>query len=311
MNAPRVAVLAMLAALLVSGPARAEGDAALARDLSKQGYELLLANRCAEAIPILERSHKLGPDPRTLVNLARCEDRLLKLGRALEHLTTARDLARDRHLTEMTTQLELMIPALEKRLARVIVTIEPNAPAGTVVQRASVELPASTLQAGVPVDPGDQTFEAVAPGHAPKVFHVTAVEGESYTLTVTPGPKLPPAPPPRVDTPPRSASSPPSILRPVGLVGMAMGGAAIGTGAVFGILAIDGKSDADSAGCVGAICPDTSSARSRDDAKVNGTVSTVLIAAGGVLAIGGLVLFLVAPAKAERVARIMWRGWEL
>lgn len=282
-------------------PSNRAGDPALARDLSKQGYELFLANKPEEAIPLLTRSQELSPDPRTLVNLARCEEKLGRLGSALEHLTAARDLARDRRLTDMSSQIEALVTAVEARLARVVLRLEPGSPANTVVRRGGIEVPPHSFDKGVPADPGEQVFEVSAPGRAARVFRVTVAESERRTLDIAPGPPLPPSknvPPAATPSSPKEPREPSSSSsKTLGVIGMGVGGAAVVTGLVFGLIAINGKSSAEAAGCSGTRCPDAASASTRDDAKTSGVVSTVLVSAGAFVAAAGLVVFLVAPSS--------------
>lgn len=289
---------ALLLALSMAGtPAWADGpdDAALARDLSKQGYELFLANKCGEAVALLERSQKLVPDPRTLVNLARCEDRLLRLGLALEHLARARDLAHERQLGEMASQIEAMIGQTEKRVAHVVVVIESSAPPTTAVRRGSVDVPPSVLTKGIPLDPGAQSLEVVADGYEPRTYPLTLAEGEVRTITVSTGPRRS-APRPRTSV--DETKTRPGASRTLGIVLMAVGGAGVGAGAIFGLVAINGKAGAEDAGCDGAQCRDAAAAAKRDDARTAGVVSTIAFGAGIAMAAGGLALFLLSPRTA-------------
>ncbi|CAN5325793.1 hypothetical protein BH09MYX1_BH09MYX1_41360 [soil metagenome] len=85
----------------------------------------------------------------------------------------------------------------------------------------------------------------------------------------------------------------------VKIAGLAMagvGGAGLVLGAVFGGLALGSKPGSDHCTSDLLHC-DASGISSLDDARTFATVSTVGFIAGGVLLVGGLVLFFAAPKK--------------
>lgn len=287
------------ALMLASTAARAD-DTDDARELSKQGYELFLADKCDEAIPILERSAQLVPDARTLVNLGRCEDKSKRLLAARGHYDAARDLARAKLTPEMVAQLDTMIAELEQKIPHVKIVVAPGAPSDTIVKHGGVEL---RREADVAVDPGDASFAVSASGHEPKTFTVTLAEGETKTLEVAPGTRIEP---PRPVIEPTSSEPHRVPWKTVGAITMIAGAGAIALGGVFGAIAIGKKNHAEDAGCMDRLCPDGNAGNLRDDAKVAGTVSTIAFLGGGVLAAAGLGIFLLAPsASHDRVGLTM------
>lgn len=295
---PLTCLLLVTAALLGAPLARADESAG---ELSKRGYELLLANRCEEAIAILGRSAQLAPDARTLVNLARCEAKTGHLRAAREHFTTARDLAQTKLPPEMVAQLDGMTSDVDKRLPRVKLTLAEGAPSSTRVKEGDLVIPRTAAETGWPVDPGETSFVVSADGHEPKTFTVTVAEGETRALAVTPGPALAPARP--LVAPPRHERSP---LKTVGVITLIAGAGALAVGGVFGGIAMSKKGSAEDAGCSDRVCPDDRAGGLRDDARSAGTVSTIGFVAGGVLAAAGLGMFLLAPsASADRVGMTM------
>ncbi|MFO0734360.1 MAG: tetratricopeptide repeat protein [Labilithrix sp.] len=290
------------AILLFAGAARA--DEAL--DLSKKGYELLLANKCDEAIPILERSAQLAPEARTLVNLGRCEEKTKHLKAALQHFAAARELARAKLTAELVAQLDAMVAETEQRIPHVKIFVAEGAPASTVVKQGGVELARDTRELGVAVDPGDAMFVVSAAGHESRTFTVTLAEGHTQSLTVGPGARLEPPPPPRPFIEPPSSEPNRSPLETIGVITMIGGAAAIAAGGAFGAVAMGKKSDAEDAGCKDRRCPDGNAANLRDDARAAGTVSTIFFIGGGVLAAAGLGVFLLAPSAGhDRVGLTM------
>lgn len=293
---PRGGIAVLLASLLVAGIARADDDPA-ALELSKQGYELLLEKKCDKAIVLLKRSLDLDPKPRTLVNLARCEDQLGALRAALAHLNDARDLARRLNIEAMVTQLDTMTADMGKRIPHVVLELAPGAPVETTIKRGETGVRPGTLA----VDPGTQTFVVSAPNRSDATVTVAVGEGETKTVAVAPGAPLVVAPPPVTSLPPERPRSA-SPLRTAGIASMIAGGAAIALGGVFGAMALTRKSDAEDHGCTGRRCTNGAGLDFREDARDWGTSSTIAFLAGGVLAAGGLGMFLFAPsASSDRV----------
>jgi hypothetical protein len=92
---------------------------------------------------------------------------------------------------------------------------------------------------------------------------------------------------------PAASAAPSSGRRTLGYAVLAIGGAAVITGGVFGLLAIGSKSSLDDA-CKDKACPPEQD-RKISSLKTQSTLSTIFVAAGGAVAAGGLVLVLTAP----------------
>ncbi|MGH7439224.1 MAG: hypothetical protein ACRENE_26360, partial [Polyangiaceae bacterium] len=85
-----------------------------------------------------------------------------------------------------------------------------------------------------------------------------------------------------------------SPLKLAGMVAAGLGVVGLGVGAVFGLTAMSDKSGAH---CTSSnVCPDSGSAQKLKDAGSAATMSTVFFIAGGVLAAGGVALWLGAPS---------------
>lgn len=292
-----VGITALCTFIFVASNARADEDA---RELSKRGYELFLANKCEEAIPLLEQSAKVTPDPRTLVNLARCEEKLKRVRDAVTHYEAARELAREKLSAEMVKQLDTMVETARSHVPHVTISLAEGAPANTVVKQNDVEV---ARDREIAVDPGTNAFVVWAAGYEPKTFTVTLTEGQTQSLAVAPGAKLESAPPPKplIAIPPSNEPNK-SPLKTVGIITMIAGAGAVALGGVFGAVAMGKKNSAEDAGCSDRVCPDGNAANLRNDAKAAGTVSTIFFIGGGVLAAAGLGIFIVAPsASSDRV----------
>src|SRR5689334_18285582 len=87
--------------LSVSVVARADNsDSAAARAQLQSGYALKQQNKCDEAIPHFKESIRLDRQPKSLLNLGDCEEKLGKLSAAQAHFVEARDLAGSIHAAE-------------------------------------------------------------------------------------------------------------------------------------------------------------------------------------------------------------------
>jgi hypothetical protein len=149
---------------------------------------------------------------------------------------------------------------------------------------------------GLEVDPGEHAFAFEAAGLPPLVKHYVIHAGEKNRREqIVLGP---PAPSPPQPGSPEPASKGGGALRPAGLAIAGVGAGGLVVGGVFGLLARSKWNQA-VADC-GNGCAEGSSARSLGStAHVDASVSNVGFAAGGGLAIVGLVLFLVAPHSSE------------
>jgi hypothetical protein len=329
----RVAASAAAAALAVGltvggvwAPREARADDAAEREgraLFDEGVALGKQGRWAEACPKLAASLERFPGIGTRGKLAECHEKLghwasaWKLWKEVAELSArAGEATRERIATEHAK-------ALEAKVAYVTVAIPPASEApGLVVKRDGVALDASKIGAAEPVDPGSLAFEVSAPGKKTFSAEVSVAAGQSVTFHV---PALEPASGVAAGAPGESNASgasgsastaaAPAVdfpapetdrvawQKPVGLVVAGLGVAGVAVGSVVGLSA---KSTYDSAfdggGCDGATNRCDASGQSKvDDARSSATLSTILFAAGGALAIGGVVLYLTAP-RADRAA---------
>lgn len=101
-----------------------------------------------------------------------------------------------------------------------------------------------------------------------------------------------PAPPETTPVEAPRASSGSSTWRWVGLGAAGAGIVGLGLGTVFGLRA---SSLQDDAACPDNRCRDQASASTLQDARSSGNLSTVFFVAGGLLAAGGVTLYLLAP----------------
>lgn len=186
----------------------------------------------------------------------------------------------------------------------------------------------------IPVDPGQHTFKFEVTGQPPVDLSLVVGEGqkdrrETVTLggaavaaTASPTPaspgvgKVPPAPNPGMQGESQpAAGAPGGGQRIFGIVAGAVGVVGLGLGGVFGGLAASDWSKAKAA-CNGkpVSCttdPNSTGFQGERSATTMATLSTVSFIAGGVLAAGGVVVFLTAPRTPSSEAHAAARGVEL
>ncbi len=290
-------VLVALAVALVSPAASAQdtGAAAAATQLFDEGVAAMEKGRFAEACPKLAKSQELSPNGGTLLALADCYDKNGQFASAWVAYKDVADRAAAAHKSDVEKNALDAAKRLEPKISRLTVTV-PTID-GLAVKRDGKPVNPAELGVPVPLDPGQHTIEASAPGRKPfsarvvfgnmgahKTLAVPELEAEASSGDAT-------QPPP----PPRTEGSPGKAQRIVGLAvgGVGIVGLAIGT--VFGLQAKSKNDDASAA------CPDPSHCsqagidldkKARDAA----TISTIGFIAGGALLVGGAVLFFTAPS---------------
>jgi hypothetical protein len=290
-----LALCVFTASLAVPQQAFAQDAAAAADVLFNQARALTEKGDFAAACPKLEESQRLDPGMGTLYRLADCYE---KLGRTASAWAGFREVASQAERAGQAAReadARQRAAALESALAHMTVEV-PNPPAGIVVERDGVQVGAAQWGISIPVDPGAHTLAAKAPGKTDwKVtFDVprqgTVVERVPALVDVPPEAKaaVPGTTPQTDDTRGRSTR------RTAGLVIGGVGVAALGVGTVFGVLSMGHKSDVDK-NCDAVNGCSTTGANASKSAVHTGNFSTGFFIAGGVLAAGGVALFLTAP----------------
>ncbi|MEO8846492.1 MAG: tetratricopeptide repeat protein [Kofleriaceae bacterium] len=298
-----VALLLALTAIAAAEPT--------ADEYFKQGRAQLKAHKYAEACEKFERSQQLDPALGTLFNIAQCDADIGKLATAL---AAYRDVIA--HDTNATRRRAATAAArkLESRVPRLIVKAE----AGVELTLDGAKIVADAATA---VDLGKHEITAQQVGH--EEFHKTvAMSDEGQTVTInaklvaieaatavatvttkldatTAAPHMAPPPSPPLPVHPTPPSR--SHRRTIGIATTAVGVAALGTGAVFGILARSKWNAAK------AVCGDSTTCGSQADADAaahlgdqahgRASLSTGFAIAGGVIATVGIVLFATSPRE--------------
>ena len=179
MRPRRVACASVVAsALLLASTSAHAGDPAAAREQVKLGYQLAQDGKCDEAIPHFVESLKLDAKAITLINLAACEEKTLKLADALGHWVEARGRAQTEGNSAIQEEAEKKAKALEARIPKLTVVLAGATPDAEVV-RDGVALGAASMGVPLPVNPGAHSLVVRAKGHEDTTENVTIAEGES------------------------------------------------------------------------------------------------------------------------------------
>lgn len=238
------ALLCVLAlGLGASGAARAQGaaaDVALARDLFREGVELAQQGRWDEARERYRRSLALKRAPLTLYSLGVAQQ---QTGRFVEAIENFRAFLAEREPDNPATvpyegPAREAVVALEKRVARLDIAIEPAAAKGLRLEVDGERVPEAALGLPRPVDPGERVIVVAAEGFRPARTTAKLAEGERKKVTL----RMEPAPGPRSLAGPPVAGDGPGRALPIALV--ASGGTLFAAGLGVGLAGVGAAASA-------------------------------------------------------------------
>lgn len=307
------AALAMAGLLATPAlPAQTTGD----RALIEQGRTLRRAGRNAAALEAFREAYALSPTPEAAGQIGFAEHALEHWEPASRFLRMALGAAADRWVIAQRRALEFSLQEVERHLGSLRVE---TATAGATISldgRAAGVLP---MPEAVRVAEGRVIVEVSAPGHQTDRREVTIAAGETVRLVVQLAPLegareaaatvalrpvgptrgAPRDPPPREPTP-----STGGVTRALGWVSLGVAALSLGGGVVAMVLR-DGAAERwnDDARCLTG--SRTREQNCSDDRVMVSTAHDLMVGgyvAGGVLAVGAMVLFLAAPLSQERAA---------
>lgn len=300
-----VAMKALLAALLLACPgvARAQStDQTAAADVAFQEANRLMAQgRAAEACPKFAVSHKLDPGYGAVFNLGTCYKALGRTASAWAAFREAEALARKHGETDREAKARQRVAELTPGLMKLRVVIARAAP-GLVIQRDDLTLEPALWDLPIPVDPGEHTLSASAPGKRRWTTTVTLREpGSSVVIEV---PELGDDVSSKGGAPgvaPGAPASPSGMgtqrVTALGLGGIGVAGLAVGT--VLGALALSKWGEAKDGHCDAANACDDRGLALHAEAMTMAHVSTAGFVVGGVGLAAATVVWLTAPAMRE------------
>jgi len=295
-----------------------------AQALFDEAKGLMRSGDYASACPKLEESLRLQASGGTLLFLGLCREGEGKTATAWTRFNEAVSAARRDGRVDREHSAQDHIATLLPKLTKldVVVPEETRSLPGLELRRDGELLPLALAGTPIPVDPGNHTVRATAPGM--KAWEsVVATAGEGATATVTvpalerdptavvaiapvplaPPPVPPPAAPPVADM---GASDAGSTQRTIALLVGGAGVVGLGIGTYFGVTALSKKSDAT------AQCPNGSTGLCNggavplsQDAVNDGNIASVALGVGAAAVIGAGVLWLTAPKA--RATTTAWR----
>jgi hypothetical protein len=287
--------LAIVVALLCATATSYADDIEDADRLFTEG-KALLDTDLAKACNLFEQSLAKNPQAiGTLLNVARCDQKLGRIASAVARFTEARDRAKEQKLDVHFQTAQSQIDELSPRLPHLSLQFtEAPLPDTKVVIHDKV-IPLSTINnrviADLPVDPGEHTVVVSAPGYLPFQTKIQIREAEKQSLSIPPLSKSVTV-----------KSSRRSIGKITAITGVAFVAGAVG----LGFFANKRYDDA-RPGCVllpdGRIqCPTNEYANTKS-ARTIGAVGTVVGIVGGVAVLVGGYLYVTGP-KDESARRV-------
>lgn len=319
----------VLVCLLSVSPALAQRsvtDKAAAEALFDEALELMKDKRYAEACPKLEESQRIDAGIGTLLYLAECYEKTGRTASAWATFREAASAASAAGQADRARQGKSRADRLEEQLSKLTIMVAPENKtlSGFQVTRAGETVQPPLYDTAVPVDPGQMTIEASAPGYEPFTKTVTvpanggrgliqipplAPQPGTATAAAAPPPTTPGATQPAQNTTSQSTSPGADLTadagtgdgatsRTVGVVLMGVGAAGVVIGSIFGVDALRKKSDADKE-CGDKTCDTEKGAQLNKDAQDAALVSTIgFVAGAGALLAGGIIYF-TAPDGTE------------
>jgi serine/threonine-protein kinase len=324
-----LALLALTSALAFAPDALAQdaSSQAAAQALFEQARQLMTDGRYAEACPKLAESQRLDPGAGTLLNLGHCYE---KNGQTASAWVTFKDAAAAadlKHRDDWSSRARERSAALVPILSKLTIDVPPEGrPEGLQVRRDGVNVGGAEWGVPIPVDPGEHTIEALAPGKKKWTTKVSigkqsdqqrvTVPGleTEQTVSVTP---VPPPPESAPQQPPPPGGEPPAPVdtsvgsgqRTAGLVVGGVGVAGVVVGSIFGFSAMSKNSNSKDE-CPTTTCTNPQGKADADDAKSAATLSSVFFIGGVALAAGGAVLYFTAPKSKEVALHVAPQvGW--
>lgn len=275
-----------------------DGNKAVA--LAQEGRAAYEASRWDEAYEKFAAAHASAASPMFELYMARARRNGGKLveARVIYTRVAGATLAADAPASwqQARTDAGAELAALMSQIPSLVVEVT-GAPPGT---RVRIDARPVRLGETVEVNPGEHVAVATHGGREVST-EVTVQAGQrgvrvslawdGAAAATRPSDATPTSPPAEDD-----AGDEGSIVP--GVITLAVGGAALGAGAIFGAMALGKDSDVTTACPAGACGPGVDVTAATDDQSSAGTladVSTVMFIAGGVLATAGVVLLVVRP----------------
>ena len=213
-------------------------NVAIAQALFDEAMKLFAEAKYAEACPKLAESDRLDPGMVTRYRLAECYEKLGLLASAWAKFVEVADAAKAAGQTARHTLARERADALEHRLPKLTIAVPSALQSlpGLEINDGATRMEKATWGLPLPVDPGEHTITAVAPGR--RAWKQVIELKDAATETVVIGE---PPPGPRAEQPPAlpqdSTPEAPSSISPRRIGAIAVGTAGLAglvVGGVFG-----------------------------------------------------------------------------
>lgn len=328
MRSPRLrcAGACLLIASLVAPAASAQPprqptaeDKALAEALFLDARKLMEAGQFKDACPKLAQSQELDPSGGTLLNLAVCHEKEGKTASAWAEYKEAATLSEAAGKKDRAELARARAAELEKQLSRLVLEVEAPAKGMVILLNGKELSAAAATGTPMPVDPGDHTVEATAPGKKTWSAKVALEAGASSKKVVIPAledaaaaPPVEPVKPqgpagPVVPAGPQEAPGGGSTLRTLAIVAGGVGLAGLAVGSVFGIMTFGHAGDAGAECGPGDLACGGARQQAYEDGRTTGLISTLGFGVGLAGVGAGVALFVLsgksAPADSAKAPR--------
>ncbi|HET9930080.1 MAG TPA: hypothetical protein VFQ35_05325 [Polyangiaceae bacterium] len=200
---------AALVSVLTVNVAWAEtADATIAETLFREGQDLMQRGRVAEACAKFQASQTAQPALGTLLNLAVCHEREGKTASAWTEFSEVQATAARTQDEKRRAYAETHLKQLANKLSKVEIHVVEPTPELRITLDGRV-LPSAAWSSLIPVDPGEHTLEASAPGFRTfsekRQFEAKAGTTAWQVPTLE---ALPKEPEPQITPPPLSNATP-------------------------------------------------------------------------------------------------------
>lgn len=316
MRVSRLGLTSSLLATLLGGATPARADPAAAQALFDEGVQLAARGELQRACRKFEASETSDVAVGTLLRLADCYERTGRLASAWSRFREAASLAQTQAMADRQRIATIRAEALGPRMARVRIHVPTNVPAGFRILLGDNEIQQASWDSPLPVDAGNVTFEAAAPGYMPyrRELVVPAVDGVVLDVTAPPLEPIPSTDPPPATVRSITVRSAPAApitetvdrgyaSRVVGVTFVVLGGMGLATSGVLTALA-KRHNDASLAYCPDdkRHCSPTGVEKRREAIKL-ANAATVSVSVGGGMLLTGLIVYWAAPkATSERIS---------
>jgi len=194
---------------LTSVPALAQSaaDKATARNLATAGIKLYQQQKFEEALDKLKRAQELYDAPVHLLYMARCYVKLNKLVEGAEAyrrlVRTELDASSPDVFQTAVADGEKELAEVEPRIPTLTINVTPSDAPGLRITLDGEAVSAAVVGVERPVNPGERTVVAEAPGYLSVETSATLQEGQSeqVSLTLEVDPNAPKEPPPGEPSP--------------------------------------------------------------------------------------------------------------